>query len=69
MKPFTQFCQIEQFAETPRNHVVGEFRCLLWDTEFRADKSSKVTLWRVAHAPNSGRHPYAVGKCYEHVSL
>jgi|SRR5580704_12679738 hypothetical protein len=59
MKPFTQLSEIEQFTEDPRNHVCGEFRCLLTDVRVYGCYSADRVLWRMAHKPDAGRHPYA----------
>lgn len=55
MRPFVHLCEIEQFTETPANRVRGPFCCLLEDM-------CGTVLWRMLHAPDSGRHPYATGR-------
>lgn len=55
MHPFAQLCEIEQFTETPRNRVWGPFCCLLEDM-------MGTIIWRMYHAPDSGRHPYATAR-------
>lgn len=62
MKPFKNLCEIEQFAEDPQNRVVGEFRCLLSDVRVYGCHSVDAVTWRMAHCPESGRHPYAIAK-------
>lgn len=64
MKPFDNLSQIEQFTETPGNCVVGEFRCLLTDVRNYGCYSADRVLWRMAHAPDSGRHPYATERVF-----
>ena len=65
MQPFTQLAEIEQFAETPANRVVGRFCCLLRDVRVYGCYSADTVIWRMEHAPDSGRHPYAVGRHWE----
>jgi hypothetical protein len=65
MKPFTTLAQIEQFAETPENKVVGRFSCLLVDIRRYGCYSADYVIWRMSHDPNSGRHPWAVARHFE----
>lgn len=62
MAHFTGISQIEQFAETPGNGIAGPFSCLLDDVRIYGCYSADRVTWIYRYDPESGRHPYAIGR-------